>query len=101
MFRITRLAEDTHSISLKLEGWLVGQWGHELRTECERALADKRTVLLDLSGVMFADQAGINTLRALRRNRVQLTSYSLFIAGLLEQRACEDKDERRTRHRHE
>ena len=84
MFRITRLAEDTQSISLKLEGWLVGQWGHELCTECERALARRPTLVLDISGIMFADHQGINTLHSLLGPQVRLIGSSLFISGLLE-----------------
>ena len=84
MFRMTRLAEDSHTISLKLEGWLVGQWSHELRTECERALARKPSLILDLSGIMFADHQGIETLHGLLGPRVHLIGSSLFISGLLE-----------------
>jgi anti-anti-sigma regulatory factor len=84
MFRITPLTEDTHSISLKLEGWLVGQGDYELQRECERCLARKPTLVLDLSGIRFADRQGVNTLHSLLGPQMRLIGSSLFISGLLE-----------------
>ncbi len=83
MVKITHIAQDTTRITLKLEGRLVGQWVDALKSECERYLTRRSTILLDLSGVSFVDAQGLTTLKALRGQGVELGACSLFIAGLL------------------
>ena len=83
MLKITHIAQDATQITLKLEGRLVGQWVTALKSECERYLARRSTILLDLSGVSFVDTQGLTTLKALRGQGVELISCSLFVAGLL------------------
>jgi len=83
MFRITRMSEDEGSATLKVEGWVTGPWAAELRKECERYLARRHTVILELSGVRFADRRGIQALKAARRRGVRLCGASSFLSRLL------------------
>jgi len=93
MLRITRVAEDDESATLKLEGRIVGLWVNELRRECEIYLARGSKVTLELSGVRFADHQGVKALKAMCGERVELMGASLFLSGLLKE--AEDKQQSR------
>lgn len=83
MLKVTHVAEDDKSVTLKLEGRIVGQWVNELKRECEGCLARRSALILDLSDVSFIDSQGIKVLRAMMGSRVQLVGCSLFLSGLL------------------
>lgn len=83
MVRITRIAEDETSVTLRIEGRLVGDWLDELEAECRQSLANRCRVNLDLSGVTFADEQGIATLRSISKGTGGLINCSLFISELL------------------
>ncbi|HJY85133.1 MAG TPA: STAS domain-containing protein [Candidatus Binatia bacterium] len=83
MLRITCIAEDEESATLKLEGWLIGPWVEELRNECESYVARRHTVILDLSDVRFVAPQGIRTLKALSRHCVLFVGMSTFLSALL------------------
>lgn len=83
MLKVTHVAEDDRTVTLRLEGRIVGQWVNELKRECEICLGKRRKLILDLSGVSFIDNQGITTLKTLLSDRVQLIGCSLFITGIL------------------
>ena len=88
MFRITRIAEDETSVTLRIEGRLVGGWLDDLARECEPYRARRCRVNLDLSGVSFADEQGVVALGSIGRGTVGkdvvgLLNCSLFPAALL------------------
>ena len=83
MLKVTRVAEGKKTVTLKLEGRIVGPWVDELKRECEMCLAKRSKLTLDLSGVNFVDDQGIEALKAMMGDRVQLTGCSLFLSGLL------------------
>jgi hypothetical protein len=83
MLRITCIAEDEKSATLKLEGWAIGPWVDELRNACESYGARRHTVILDFSDVRFADRLGIQTLKALSHQRVLFVGMSTFLSALL------------------
>jgi hypothetical protein len=83
MFRITRIADDETSVTLRVEGRLVGRWIDELESECERCRVVRGRVNLDLSGVTFVDDRGIEALRSMGGDHVELVRCSLFLSGLL------------------
>lgn len=86
MLRITR-SDDATRLLLKLEGRIVGDWVAVLADELD-SLADANPALvLDLSGVEFATDAGVDVLLAARARGVQLLSCSPLLASLLEGRA--------------
>jgi anti-anti-sigma regulatory factor len=82
MLRITRV-NSPGTITLKLEGRLIGPWVDELEAAVGRALADARAVRLDLDNVSFADADGTRTLRKLVDRGVGIAACSNFVAELL------------------
>ena len=83
MLKITHLAEDNETVTLKLEGRIMGPWVNELRKEAELWLADGSQIVLDLSGVSFVDDEGSKTLKAIMNDGVQLRGCCMFLACLL------------------
>ena len=84
MLKITQIAEDNTSVTIKLEGRIVGQWVNELKKECRKYMRRRNVLILDLSGATFADDRGIKMLSAMAGNQVRLTRCSLLLSGLLE-----------------
>jgi hypothetical protein len=82
MLRITRVADPNVRL-LKLEGKLMGPWVKELERVCAETSESPARISLDLTGLCFADQAGVNLLRRLLERRVRLAACSGFIAELL------------------
>jgi anti-anti-sigma regulatory factor len=84
LLKITKIAEDNRSVTLKLEGRIVGRWVNELKKECNKYLDKRSKQILDLSGVTFIDDQGIKMLKAMVGDQVELIRCSLFLSGLLE-----------------
>lgn len=85
MLKITQPEGENRAI-LWLEGKLVGPWVTELRS----ILAVPPGVfcrILDLAGVVFVDDSGIDLLLELRQRGLELINCSEFIRGLLESRS--------------
>ena len=83
MFKVTCVAEDQDSVTLKVEGRIVGPWVGELQKECDQCLAKRGKLILDITGVTFVDDEGIKVLKSKLGDTVQLTGPSLFISELL------------------
>ncbi len=81
MLRITHTGSVTLA-TVSLDGKLLGPWVDELRLVVA-ALRAKGAVRLNLEHLSFADAAGIELLRAARRDGVQLVGVSPLIEGLL------------------
>ena len=71
--------------TINLEGKLIGPWIDELRSVVASARL-KYAVWLDLAHLSFADAAGIDLLRAFRRDGIRLVGASPLIEGLLASR---------------
>lgn len=84
MLKVTCVAEDGKTMTLKLEGRIVGQWVKELREACEVCLAKGSALILDLSDVSFVDDQGIQALKTMLGDRVQWVGCSSFISTLLQ-----------------
>lgn len=82
--RITR-TEDREAgvITLKFEGRIVSEWVGVLERECRTALQEVHRVQADLSGVTFIDGRGVQTLRLMRNERLQIVNCSAFLDDLL------------------
>jgi RNA polymerase sigma-70 factor (ECF subfamily) len=89
MMRITEISETESVVRLRLEGRLTGTTTAELLVALEPALAAGKGVLLDLSGLSFADTAAVETLLALRDKGAILAGCSGFLAELLQANAAE------------
>lgn len=85
MLKITAIPEDNETVTLQLEGRIVREWVDEVRRECERSLAERSRVILDLSGVTFLDDQGIKLLKTLEGDCVRLSRCSTFLAALLKE----------------
>jgi len=85
MLKMTTVREDEQTITLKLEGRIVGPWVEELEKECEKCLARKNRLILDLSDVSYIDERGVNTIRRFLGPRVHSVGGSLFLEGLMKE----------------
>jgi ABC-type transporter Mla MlaB component len=79
MLKISRAGKASHSVTLKLEGRVVGPWVVELRQVCEALLTEGRALRLDLADVTFADSEGIAALAGFKTRGVTLKHCSPFV----------------------
>ena len=85
MLRISvREEDDAGNVVLVLEGRVIGPWVEELRATCAPHLKDRRSLILDLAGVSFADAEGIELLAGLVERRITLTNPSPFLRQQLQ-----------------
>lgn len=84
MLRITPIPVERPASTLRLEGKLVGPWVDELAQVCTQLEKSATLLQLDLSGVRFADAAGVHLLRCLRDQGVVLTACSALLTELLQ-----------------
>jgi RNA polymerase sigma-70 factor (ECF subfamily) len=83
MMRVTRIPTSGQRPTLRVEGHLNEQTVEELRMECETALGEYGALDLDLSGLQFADAAGVSLLQRLERDGARLDGRSAFVGELL------------------
>ena len=83
MFRITRLNPGEQPAVLKLEGRLSEPWVGELARVIELSANGSGPVILELSGVTYADDDGVRLLRALDGRRAELRGGSPFVVNLV------------------
>jgi anti-anti-sigma regulatory factor len=85
MLKIT-LHDATGQPCLELEGRLAGAWVCELEHcwHTARAGHPNGTLLVDLRGVTFIDQAGRYLLRLMHRDGVSLVGSSLMMQDILD-----------------
>ena len=84
MLRITPVEADPDRSELRVEGRLAGEASVELlRQELERAARLERPVVLELSGVSFADQEAVTLLAAAARRGIVLVGGSAWLTSLL------------------
>lgn len=79
MLRISMISDADEVITYHLEGRLVGAWVDELRRIGHEALAQKKSLTLDLEGVRFADHSGITLLQELSQRQVSQLNCSQFL----------------------
>lgn len=85
MMKVTLVATEKESVTLKVEGRIGGQWVDVLKSECRSCLAMHERLILDFSGVDYIDEEGIAALKAMVNYRVTFIGVSLFLSGLLEE----------------
>lgn len=81
MLRISFSAEDPVA-TIHLEGKLLAPWIEEVRAASARA-ASRGPVRLDLEGLTFADQSGVELLTQLTSKGAAIQGASPFILELL------------------
>lgn len=79
MLKISQTGTPNQSVTLKLEGCVVGPWVGELRQTCELLLSQARKLKLDLKEVSFADADGVAMLTTLKSCGVALTNCTPFL----------------------
>jgi anti-anti-sigma regulatory factor len=84
LLRITRDQETAAAVTLKLEGRLTEPWAMELERVATAALHNATGLVVDLSGLSFADRVGTDLLRALSARGARLRGGSSFVTALLE-----------------
>lgn len=86
MLKISLAATANHSVTLKLEGRIVGPWVEEMLRTCELHLKGNRSLKLELSDVSFADASGVATLRDLKTRGAVLVNCSPFVEEQLKRK---------------
>ena len=79
MLKISQTGTPNHSVTLKLEGRVVGPWVGELRRICEPLLAEDRALKLDLAEVSYVDEEGVIALNSFKSRGVKLKNCSPFV----------------------
>jgi len=79
MLKISEGKRSKQSITLRLEGRVVGPWVGELQTICEPLLGNGRKLSLDLAEVSFVDESGIPMLVGLRSRGAKLLNATPFV----------------------
>lgn len=79
MLKISQAGKAIHSVTLKLEGRVVGPWVGELRQVCETLLTEGRVLKLDLTDVTFADADGVAVLTGFITRGVTCKNCSPFV----------------------
>ena len=80
MLKITRLSHKGRGLTIKLEGEIVGAWVGAARDACAIRGPPRR---LDLAAVTYVDAAGIQLLRNLMAEGVEIAACSSFVGELL------------------
>ena len=83
MLKISQIGKANHSVTLRLEGRIVGPWVAELQHSCEKVLTDDRSLKLHLGDVEFMDTQGVALLSSLRSRGVALLECPPFAAEQL------------------
>ena len=84
MMRITRVHERDDRTTLRVEGSIVAEWADLLERECSGLLHAAVSVTLDIAGVDFVDGHGVETLRQLGRDGVEIRCPCGAVANVLE-----------------
>jgi ABC-type transporter Mla MlaB component len=83
VLKITWLSRKGRVATLKLEGELLRPWVETVRDACIKWPHRTKRLRLDLTAVTFADAAGVQLLRDLMAEGVEVASCSSFVAELL------------------
>ncbi len=84
MLRITEMASTESVSTIKLEGKLLDPWVGEVRKACAAARVRSGRTRLDLAAVTFVDAAGVDLLRELIRQGVEIAACSGYVAEILQ-----------------
>jgi ABC-type transporter Mla MlaB component len=79
MLKISEPGTPNHSVTLKLEGRVVGPWVEELRRVCEPILTKDCSLKLDLTEVSYVDAEGVAMLNGFKTRGAKLKNCSPFV----------------------
>jgi anti-anti-sigma regulatory factor len=83
LLRIIQTLTDGN-VTIHLHGRLVADWLDELRLAIGKN-STTPALRLDLTELRYADAAGVELLRSLRREGIEISSHSLYSRALLEE----------------
>ena len=83
MLRITKVAEDSTTVTMKLEGKLASDWVPLLEGECLSCVKENQKVLLDFSEVTFVDGRGAEVVNKLAGKGIKVVDCDELIKELL------------------
>ena len=83
MLKITRLSRKGRGPTIKLEGEILGPWGESVRAACAIRGRRPRPRRLDLAAVTYVDAAGVQLLRDLVGEGIEIAACSNFLTELL------------------
>ena len=82
MLKITRVPHKGQGLTIKLEGEVFGPWVDSVRAAC--AIRGRRPRRLDLAAVTYVDAVGVELLRDLIAEGVEIAACSSFVHELLQ-----------------
>jgi anti-anti-sigma regulatory factor len=71
-------------LTVKLEGEILAPWVDAVRDACAKLGRVSRRLRLDLAAVTYADTAGVQLLRELAGQGVEIAACSSFLRALLQ-----------------
>jgi len=83
VFKVTRLSRSVQGLTIRLEGELREPWVPTVRDACTHRGRRSGRLLLDLAALTYADTAGVQLLRHLVAEGVEITACSGFVGELL------------------
>ena len=84
MFKITKTEEDDNTINLRMDGKLVEEWLSEFEKLYLKIKNEEyKRIIIDLSGVSFIDENGIDFIEKIKDERIDIINCSPFIESLL------------------
>lgn len=83
MLWIEKHEQSCCEVTLKLEGHLLGDWVSVLEDECRKWLQEEKRLTLEMAGVTYVNQPGLDLLRRLTAEKVELANCSCLIENLL------------------
>ena len=85
MLRLTVKSQTPEEVVLQVDGWVSGAEIDVLEEEGTRLLQESDRLVLELKGLRFIDEAGMELLKRWSRNRLILRGASPFLHKLLEE----------------
>ena len=83
MLRISKVYENPSGVNLKLEGRIVSEWVSILEEQILECLKKNQKVLLDFSELRFVDEHGMEMLKRMPTEKIEITNCPKFIEELL------------------
>lgn len=79
MLKISESKPIRQTVTLRLDGRVVGPWVSELQQICESLVTAGNKLVLDLAEVSFADQGGVTLLGNLKTRGIKLLNLAPFV----------------------
>jgi hypothetical protein len=85
VLRISKVYENPSGVKLKLEGRIVSEWVSILEEKILECLKKTKKVLLDFSELRFVDKHGVEMLRRMPSEKIEIINCPGFIEELLKE----------------